>query len=383
MRKLLLTITALLMTIAISADDAKNKESVRRFNHLCDLYNQDLNDSLIHQAPLDMAFHKEQQCWEHYYETWMHLVNTYTFMGKVNTALKEVKQMHAEATQSHDRYGQALANYAMGNVYLNMGYLDESVNCYQQSLQLISISNINPSTLNDIYSYYCDALNDQKRWESLQDATEEWKKFLDDLAIKEKRQNSNSSSSDIWYAYYYIACAQQHLGQHMLAEAKADIDEAEKHQEAGPLFIGQSVLLYRAQYYLQAGDYQKAEEYNTRRLKDSQNYDDQSSKLLIYLQRAEIMKGLGKYAEAAEMYKQAYELSDSMYRKDARTQINELNTLFRVNELDMERRLQQEHTINIFIAILAVALAAILGYGIWMRHRLQRKNQELTKTRNQ
>ena len=383
MRKLLLTITALLMTIAISADDAKNKESVRRFNHLCDLYNKDLNDSLIHQAPLDMAFHKEQQCWEHYYETWMHLVNTYTFMGKVNTALKEVKQMHAEATQSHDRYGQALANYAMGNVYLNMGYLDESVNCYQQSLQLISISNINPSTLNDIYSYYCDALNDQKRWESMLDVTDRWKEFLDNLAKEEIKKKASHRSSDVWFAYYYIARAQLHLGLQKLPEAKADIDEAEKHQEAEPLFIGQSVLLYRAQYYLQAGDYQKAEEYNTRRLKDSQNNDDQSSKLLIYLQRAEIMKGLGKYAEAAEMYKQAYELSDSMYKKDARTQINELNTLFRVNELDMESRLQQEHTINIFIAILAVALAAILGYGIWMRHRLHRKNQELTKTRNQ
>ena len=215
------------------------------------------------------------------------------------------------------------------------------------------------------------------------DITDRWKEFLDDLAQKELKMKASHRSSDVWYAYYYIARAQLHLGLQQLPEAKADIDEAEKHQEAEPLFIGQSVLLYRAQYYLQAGDYQKAEEYNTRRLKDSQNYDDQSSKLLIYLQRAEIMKGLGKYAEAAEMYKQAYELSDSMYKKDARTQINELNTLFRVNELDMERRLQQEHTINIFIAILAVALAAILGYGIWMRHRLQRKNQELTKTRNQ
>ena len=121
MRKLLLTITALLMTIAISADDAKNKESRRRIDHLCELYNQDLNDSLIRQAPLDLAFHKEQKCWEHYYETWMHLVNTYTFMGKVNTALQEVKQMHADATQNDNRYGLALANYAMGNAYLNMG----------------------------------------------------------------------------------------------------------------------------------------------------------------------------------------------------------------------------------------------------------------------
>lgn len=383
MRKLLLITTALLMAIAISADDAKNKESRRRIDHLCDLYNQDLNDSLIQQAPLDLAFHKEHQCWENYYETWMHLVNTYTFMGKVNTALQEVKQMHAEATQSHDRYGQALANYAMGNVYLNMGYLDESVNCYQQSLQLISVSNINPSTLNDIYSYYCDALNDQKRWESMLDVTDKWKEFLDNLAQEELKKKASHRSSDVWYAYYYIARAQLHLGLQKLPEAKADIDEAEKHQESGRVFIGQSVLLYRAQYYLQAGDYQKAEEYNTRRLKDSQNYDDQSSKLLIYLQRAEIMKGLGKYAEAADMYKQAYELSDSMYRKDARTQINELNTLFRVNELDMERRLQQEHNVSILVAIVATALAILLGYGLWMNRRLRRKNEETSKARNQ
>ena len=304
-------------------------------------------------------------------------------MGKVNTALQEVKQMHAEATQSHDRYGQALANYAMGNVYLNMGYLDESVNCYQQSLQLISVSNINPSTLNDIYSYYCDALNDQKRWESMLDVTDKWKEFLDNLAQEELKKKASHRSSDVWYAYYYIARAQLHLGLQKLPEAKADIDEAEKHQESGRVFIGQSVLLYRAQYYLQAGDYQKAEEYNTRRLKDSQNYDDQSSKLLIYLQRAEIMKGLGKYAEAADMYKQAYELSDSMYRKDARTQINELNTLFRVNELDMERRLQQEHNVSILVAIVATALAILLGYGLWMNRRLRRKNEETSKARNQ
>ena len=382
MRKILLII-ALLTTIAISADDAKNKESKRRIDRLCELYNQDLNDSLIRQAPLDMAFHKEQQCWEHYYETWMHLVNTYTFMGKVNTALQEVKQMHAEATQSRNRYGQALANYAMGNAYLNMGYLEESVNCYQQSLQLISESNINPSTLNDIYSYYCDALNDQKRWESMQDITEKWKKFLDNLAQDELKKKTNKHSSDVWYAYYYIACAQQHLGMHMLPEAKADIDEAEKRQDLGRVFIGQSVLYYRAQYYLLAGDYQKAEEYNTRRWEESQNYDDKSSKLLIYEQRAAIMEGLKRYDEAAEMYKNAYQLSDSIYKKDARTQINELNTLFHVNELNMERRLQQGRNISILIAIIAATLALLLGFGSWMNRRLRRKNEELAEARDQ
>ena len=120
--------------------------------------------------------------------------------------------------------------------------LDEAVNCYQQSLQLISISNTNPSTLNDIYSYYCDALNDQKRWESMQDVTGEWKKYLDKMAQEELRKNAGHRNSDVWYAYYYLACAQQHLGMHMLPEAKTDIDEAEKRQNIGGAFIRQSVL---------------------------------------------------------------------------------------------------------------------------------------------
>ena len=108
-------------------DDSKNVESKRRIDHICTLYNTDMNDSLILLAPVDMAFHKKEKCWDHYYETWMHLVNTYVFMGKVNTGLQEVKKMHLDATERLDKYGQALAYYAMGNAYQNMGYLDESL----------------------------------------------------------------------------------------------------------------------------------------------------------------------------------------------------------------------------------------------------------------
>lgn len=371
------------MTIAISADDAQNKESKRRIDHLCELYNLDLNDSLIHQVPRDLAFHKEQQCWEHYYETWLHLVNTYTFMGKVNTALQEVKLMHADATQRNDRYGLALANYVMGNAYLNMGYLDEAISCYQQSLQLISESDINPATLNDIYSYYCDALNEQKRWEDMQDITGKWKVFLDKLAQNETKKKVKTRNSDVWYAYYYLACAQQHLGLQKLAEAKTDIDEAEKRQDLGRVFIGLSVSYYRAQYYLQLKDFEKALEYNERRLKESLRYDDKSARLFIYQQRAEIMKGLGRYAEAADMYQQTYQLSDSIYKRDARTQINELNTLFHVNELNLEHRLQRGRTVSAVIAVIAVMLAILLGFGTWMNRRLHRKNEELSEARDQ
>ena len=97
-------------------------------------------------------------------------------------------------------------------------------------------------------------------------------------------------------------------------------------------FIQMSILYYRAQLCLQRKDYRKALDYNTRRLEKSLGYEDKSSLVMIREQRAKILNGLGRFEEMAEMYKEVYELTDSMYRKDARIQINELNTLFRVNE---------------------------------------------------
>ena len=78
MRKTILTILAILLTLT-AVGKTEDPESERRYDHLTYLYNNDLNDSLIMQAPLDMNYYKETGHWEYYYRTWTHLVNTYTF----------------------------------------------------------------------------------------------------------------------------------------------------------------------------------------------------------------------------------------------------------------------------------------------------------------
>ena len=332
------TFFILLLTISsnLTAQTAeKETESKLRIEKICELYNHDLNDSLIAQAPRDMAYHKSIGQWEHYYETWMHLVNTYTFMGKVNTALHEVKQMHDDATQRHNNYGLALSNYAMGNAYNNMGYLPEAVKCYQLSIQFIRQTNTSETTYNDIYSYYCDALNENHQWKEMKEVTDDWRKLLESMTEYDK--GKKTSSSKVWYSYYYLACAQMHLGLNQFDQAEKDIDMAEVTAPDSTDFIQMSILYYRAQLCLQRKDYRKALDYNTRRLEKSLGYEDKSSLVMIREQRAKILNGLGRFEEMAEMYKEVYELTDSMYRKDARIQINELNTLFRVNEFEMEK----------------------------------------------
>lgn len=368
-------LTILLAVSAFGADDALKAESKRRIDHICDLYNYDKNDSLIQQAPVDLAFHKAHGFWEHYYETWLHLVNTYVFSGKINTALQEVKQMHKDATERKDKYGLALANYAMGNAYINMGYIEESVRCYRQSLRLIQSIKLHPTTVNDIFSYYCDALNEQKNFGEMKRVTAQWKTYLEKNMDSES--NANRRSSNVWWAYYYIACAQQNLGLNQLDDAAKDLDEVERRSEGSGAFISMSIQFYRAQLYLQRKEYQKAFEYNDRRFSQSLGFDDKSAMVLIYEQRAAILNGLGRNEEAVRMYKELYNLKDSIYKKDSRTQINELSTLFHVSELELEQRLEHSRNLMMTAIIVALALALLVGYGYWMNRRLRKKNTEL------
>ena len=378
MRKTILTILAILLTLT-AVGKTEDPESERRYDHLTYLYNNDLNDSLIMQAPLDMNYYKETGHWENYYRTWTHLVNTYTFSGQVNTALKEVELMHSDATRRHDKFGLALADYAMGNAYNNMGYLDEAISCYNKSLELIDDVDISSSTVNDIFSYYCDALNEKKEYEAMTAITNKWKAFLDK---KEEAGEMDKETRKVWYAYFFIACAQQNLGLNRLSEAEANINDADKYKVDGQVFIGLSILYYRAQLYLQQGNYEKALEHNTRRMELSKGYDDKSSLVLIYQQRAQILMGIGQYEEAAVMYRNISELTDSIYKKDARTQITELNTLFRVSELDMEKRLEHNRYLAMTAVIISIALFLLVGYWYWMNRRLRKKNEELAVARD-
>lgn len=380
MRKIIITLTLLLSVTAATAQATQDSESKRRYDHLCFLYNNDKNDSLIAQAPLDMAFNKKEEAWSFYYETWMQLVNTYVFMGRVNMALKEVRVMHQDAMDRNDKYGMALANYAMGNAYNNMGHLDEAIGCYDQSLKLIASSNVSDPVVNDIFSYYCDALNEKKDYQAMTDITNRWKKYLDKIS---QDKDAKERSKNIWNAYYYLACAQQDIGLGRYDKAKTDIEEAEKCKIEGTSFVQLSVLYYKAQLSLRQGDYTKALGYNSQRLEKSRAIDDKSSMVLIYEQRAEIMQGLERYQEAAEMFKAVHELTDSIYKKDVRTQITELSTLFRVSELDMEKRLEHNRYIAMTAIIISIALALLVGYWYWMNRRLKKKNEELAIARDQ
>ena len=71
--------------------------------------------------------------------------------------------------------------------------------------------------------------------------------------------------------------------------------------------------------------------------------DDKAELIRVKQQRAEIMTAMGKDKTAAELYREIYQISDSMNIKDTKRQLAEMNARFNVDELEMKQaRLKME-----------------------------------------
>jgi signal transduction histidine kinase len=94
-------------------------------------------------------------------------------------------------------------------------------------------------------------------------------------------------------------------------------------------------------------------------------------------QRGEALLAVGRDREAALLYQKMYLHKDSTFSKDVRMQLDELNTLFQVDEIRMKGQLERSR----FVILIICLIMLVLLLFIYLRHRaakrLAQKNQEL------
>lgn len=370
-------------------DSARSKERLQR---LCFFYNYDMNDSLAAHAPEDMEFNRKHGFWDNYYETWEHKANDLIFSGKVNTGLRELKQMHNDAVARDHKYGLGLAYYGMGNAYISMEHYDEAQQSYDKALKLLKEEPKGTrSMILDLYSYYCDSFNEKHDYAGLKAVLPDWLETLKRIENEKTDDGKDHSQSySVWYAYYYLACAQASIGLGEYDEAAKALDEVKKRSKAEGDFIYMSHLYYRAQLLLATGHPEEALLLNAERISMSEDINDVSSPVMIRRQRAEILKKLGRYQEAADTYWEMFQLKDTLDSRQLRDQTSELTTLYRLDELAHEQerikdasRLQRMRFLTAGAVLTVVFMLAFLIYWYIMSHRLRRKNEELTVAHQQ
>ena len=340
-------------------------------------YNNDLNDSIYNHIPQDRNIAKRYEKWKGYYDLWTFLVNTYIYGDKANIGLHEVQQMYDDAVKREDQYGMGMAYSAMGNAYMVLGNLEESANAYQKGLDIFQASETLPVSITEIYPNYGDVLNARKDYARLEKMTEQqWRPVIERF-MREHQLGKDDNRSMTYWSYFHIACAQAKLGMGKLDEAETHLNDTKKILVSEEDYIGQKYLFYLAQLRMQQGRYEEALQLNTRRMQLMDATDDKSVLISVRQQRAELMEHLGLFSEAAKIYHEMYSINDSINSFEIKKQLNEMNTLFHVDELKMEQERAQYRNTILVVSIIVVALVIFLFFRIRSALRLKAAHQKL------
>ena len=341
-------------------------------------YNNAMDDSVLTVSRRDMERLKELNILKAYYEVWWHVANTYVFMGQNNTAIRETQAMFEDAKKRNDLLGMGQANCIMGQAYSNLRNFDKGIELFEKSLETLSSLKEIPTVLAEVYVYYGEALNNKKDFARLKQLTMKWHAFLQ-KAMKRMDLDAHPSN-DIYWSYYYLACAQANLGLKNASEAQQNLKDALLHIKNNmESQLGGKWYYCSAQLAMLQGHYDEALRLNSLGAKKLLVGNDSAVQVTVGLQRAEILERMGRYADATHQYKETYLLNDSLNAQEIRGQLVEMNTIFEVGEKELENerlqmnneRLQMEGERAQFRFVIIVVTVVVLSLAIFLLFRIR------------
>jgi len=333
-----------------------------------------LRDSLYQQVEIDKEFYSEHELWTWYYYAWMMKTNKLTFSSDVKKAMEEAMLMHTDAAKRSNNYGLAVSNYCMGLIYAIQDNYDEAAPCFEQALHFYP-DDVEKSVMYSIYSYYSAIIEDKQDPVAMESMLKRWKSFLDNNSANDE---ANAKSHALWLNKYYRARFNYHFWTKNLSLAAEDLDSIQYYINIS----GNNVLSLanlegaRVQLTMALGNYSKALEMSNRELNRNRDLDA-GLYMLAVNRRSDILEGLGLYKDALTYHKEYTALKDSISKANTRTQLNELNKRFEVDELKAEKvRADIEHQRTQLFYIAAIALLLLIALAVHL-HLFRRSEKKL------
>ena len=349
------------------ADDVV-QEGLARWKKMVTLKNSSMTKELAEEAEIQMTwFHKHGQ-WDNYYRTWQLKANSLCSLGKLQLALQETQRMLDDAKKRNNTLGRAMAYKQIGVVYLNMKQTEPAVDALQRYAELMKNQDGDINSLSNIYYRMAKAYDYDKSYDQELRVTDEWLKFLHEKVGKIDKPEIREC-----YNSCYLARAAAFMGQNKLEDAKMALDTAGHHA----YLVKTSLALHhyykmQARFFLASGDAAKAVLYTDSVGMMTKEKDDHTSEV-----RAQALMILGRDAEAARIYQRLYHEKDSLFGRDARQHLDELNTLFQVDELKTEQQQSKFLYMVIAASSIMVALLLLLLYGWHTAIRHKKISEEL------
>ena len=344
------------------------KEGEYRWERMVALKNYSDTEEQLKEAEIQMEWFRSNDQWDNFYRTWQLKANALSAQGKMQQSLQETQRMLDDAKGHNNKLGRAMAYKQIGIIYLNMKQTEPAVEALQHYAELMKDEDNDFSSLSSIYYRMAKAYDYDKDFDRELQLTKEWLAFLHGKVGKVKV----AEVRECWHACY-LARAAAFIGLNKLDDAGLALDTAAHHAR----LINRTLSFHhyykmQARYYMAKGDAAKALLYTDSVKMTTNERDDHIEEI-----RAQALMMLGQGAEAAQIYQRLYHEKDSVFGQEARQHLDELNTLFQVDELKTEQ--QRMRYLYIFLAVATIVLALLLLLYLGWRNAIRQKkaNEQL------
>ena len=344
------------------------KEGEYRWERMVALKNYSYTEEQLKEAEIQMEWFRSNDQWDNFYRTWQLKANALSAQGKMQQSLQETQRMLDDAKGHNNKLGRAMAYKQIGIIYLNMKQTEPAVEALQHYAELMKDEDNDFSSLSSIYYRMAKAYDYDKDFDRELQLTKEWLAFLHSKVGKVKV----AEVRECWHACY-LARAAAFIGLNKLDDAGLALDTAAHHAR----LINRTLSFHhyykmQARYYMAKGDAAKALLYTDSVKMTTNERDDHIEEI-----RAQALMMLGQGAEAAQIYQRLYHEKDSVFGQEARQHLDELNTLFQVDELKTEQ--QRMRYLYIFLAVATIVLALLLLLYLGWRNAIRQKkaNEQL------
>ena len=344
------------------------KEGQARWQKIVTLKNFSLTEMQAAEAEVQMGWFRKHGQWDYYYRTWQLRANALCALGKLQAALHETQQMLDDAKERDNKLGRAMAYKQIGVIYLNMKQTEPAIEALRHYAELMQDEKGDYASLSNIYYRMAKAYDYDKAFDKELQVTQEWFGF-----IKEKAAKDPEARTQEYYNSCYLARAAAYIGLENYAQARQALDVAANYAHQNNTALGlHHYYKMEARYYLAIGNASKALLYTDSVHLMTSERDDHTEEV-----RAQALIMLGKGIEAARIYQQLYHEKDSVFGRDARQHLDELNTLFQVDELKTaQQRTKLIYTVVAALTIM-LALLVLLLFGWRSAIRQKKANEQL------
>ena len=359
-------------TIGNSNGPDISQESQERWQKIVALKNSSQTMQLAEEADVQMEWFSSHNEWDNYYRTWQLKANSLSAQGKLQTALQETQRMLNDAHKRSNKLGRAMAYKQIGVIYLNMKQTEPAVEALKYYAELMKDED-DFNSLSNIYYRIAKAYDYDKQYQRELQVTNDWYQFLLTKVGKVKKPHVREC-----YNACYLARAAAFIGLQRMHDAQMALDTANHHAH----LINTALALHhyykmQARYHLAAGDAANAYLYTDSVKLVTNEKDDHTDEI-----RAQALMLLGQGTDAAQIYQRLYHEKDSVFSSETRQHLDELNTLFQVDELKTEQQRAKLFYTVLASSSLVLALLILLIFG-WRTANKQKKANEQLRIANE